>query len=481
MRVELSVVSCQLSVAATSYRCQQQTTDYGPRTQPTVAASLRDANSSLGETRLRYGLTLIELLVVIIILTTIVAAAIPIMAPADNDRRMREASRSLNTVITVAQSRAISLNRPVGIALKRLSQDTSTPTNPRLEDRGVCVQVYFIEQLPPFSGFDENSRARLAFYPTDQTNEVLIQFVTRGNSAPINNDGLPTGWDADQFPPGMIRPGDVIEINGTQYRLNELNPSAPTELDSNGFYTANTGRNTAIKAAQIRAVAVNGTGQMMNMTHDDLGFEIATGAGKEPPFFTLPAPYKIFRQAMPTSDEPFQMPEGTAIDLRASGLGYFDYFYWPGAHDNNDPVMILFTPEGKVSRLRYNQGWVEGSEPVKIFDAPVVDDLYLLVGAREKAVLPDASADPTLDPAKVALANTDEKRQKLREPLNWLQGSSRWIVIGSQSGRIATVGNAFVDLPTVAAMTLADPELKRAQQIMAARELTHLTTQATGR
>ena len=65
-------------------------------------------------------MTLIELLVVIIILTTIVAAAIPIMSPANDDRRLREATRGLNTFITGAQARAIALSRPFGIALKRL-------------------------------------------------------------------------------------------------------------------------------------------------------------------------------------------------------------------------------------------------------------------------------------------------------------------------------------------------------------------------
>ena len=39
------------------------------------------------------GITLIELLVVIIILVTLVAAVIPVMAPAVETRRIREAAR----------------------------------------------------------------------------------------------------------------------------------------------------------------------------------------------------------------------------------------------------------------------------------------------------------------------------------------------------------------------------------------------------
>src|SRR4051794_35971294 len=61
----------------------------------------------------RSAMTLIELLVVVVIMTTIVAAAIPLMSPSNDDRRLREATRGLNTYITGAQSRAIALNRPV--------------------------------------------------------------------------------------------------------------------------------------------------------------------------------------------------------------------------------------------------------------------------------------------------------------------------------------------------------------------------------
>jgi Tfp pilus assembly protein FimT len=83
-------------------------------------------------------MTLIELLIVIVIITTVVAAAIPIMAPADEDRRLREASRMLNTFITSAQARAIANNRLYGIGLQRLSSITGRP-----EDRAACVQVHY--------------------------------------------------------------------------------------------------------------------------------------------------------------------------------------------------------------------------------------------------------------------------------------------------------------------------------------------------
>ena len=76
----------------------------------------------------RAGMTLIELLIVIVILTTLVAAAIPILSPSSNDRRIREASRAVNTYITAAQTKAMELRRPVGVALKNFRQIQAMPT-----------------------------------------------------------------------------------------------------------------------------------------------------------------------------------------------------------------------------------------------------------------------------------------------------------------------------------------------------------------
>src|SRR4051812_7771162 len=191
MRVEcqtMSVVHCPLSVGI--LRRAQRTTDYGQRTS-------------------RRGMTLIELLIVIVILTTIVGAAIPLISPSNDDRRLREAARTLNTYITGAQTRAIATKRPYGVAFKRLSQDTK-----RAEDNGVCLEAFYVEQQAPYAGFDANSRACVALHP-NLRGLVLVRFVTRGLTA----DALPQGWDADLFPPGMIRPHDVVEINGTRYKL----------------------------------------------------------------------------------------------------------------------------------------------------------------------------------------------------------------------------------------------------------------------
>ncbi len=113
----------------------------------------------------RPGLTLVELLVVIIILTTLVAAALPIMAPNTETRRLREAARTLQTVVTTAQTKATELGRPYGIWLEKQSATIQTqsaltgmsPPDPDPRDMGAVLTVYFCEEPAPFAGFSYES------------------------------------------------------------------------------------------------------------------------------------------------------------------------------------------------------------------------------------------------------------------------------------------------------------------------------------
>jgi prepilin-type N-terminal cleavage/methylation domain-containing protein len=460
----------------------------------------------------RHAMTLIELLVVIVILTTVVAAAIPIMSPSNDDRRLREATRGLNTFITGAQARAIGTGRPYGIVLKRLSADTGrslpiTPSNPD-NDNGVCLEVFYVEEQPPFTGFNQDSCVCLSINPN--TGLVTIRFITRGNTP---NDGLPPGWDADLFPPNTIRVGDVIEIGDTRFLLtNEPNqdqvPGVMFALTTqqrgekgNEFF--NPRNPIGITPPALTGRPINDTGQLINPIYDNRGNELGAtggvGGGPLQPYWTAPLPYKILRQGTVTSDEPFQLPEGTAIDLRASGVGSDQFFYYPAGNgvtfqsvvDNLDPIVIMFTPEGRVARVTFSRtptgtsaGLLGGR-----YDQSVVDNVFLLVGKRENIAAPPLNNDPTLrGGAPLTTASTDEQRQDLKEPINWLSGNSRWVVLGSQSGRIVTVENAFVDPLAVLNTYTSQPynvavssEPLRNEQILAAREFTREMSQLGGR
>jgi hypothetical protein len=174
------------------------------------------------------------------------------------------------------------------------------------------------------------------------------------------------------------------------------------------------------------------------------------------------------------------MPEGTAIDLRASGVGYDNYFYVLNDNDNDDRILIMFAPEGRVSRVTYSQVPIvhNPAEPAS-FDQSVVDNIYLLVG-RSDRVPPVAGNDKTLKSAEWTAAVTEDMRNRLREPINWLNGTSRWIVVGSQTGRITTIENGFVDAASISTATGSD-EVKRNMQIKSAREFTREMGRVGGR
>jgi hypothetical protein len=192
-----------------------------------------------------------------------------------------------------------------------------------------------------------------------------------------------------------------------------------------------------------------------------------------------------------------QLPEGTAIDLRASGQaiefqgsgsgttasGFFqnpDVAIAANRVNNTFPVVIMFTPEGAVERIRLNTENAVINETQEVYDGRTVSNIYLLIGRRQNAPPPelDQTVDKTLDDNYRNL--NDEQKQEVKETVNWLRGESRWIVIGSQSGRVVTVDNAFVN-PGVFLPPSEPLDILRARQIHASREFAREMVQAGGR
>jgi hypothetical protein len=295
----------------------------------------------------------------------------------------------------------------------------------------------------------------------------------------------------DLFPLGMIRPGDVIEINGTHFELpdplsikgmkrGQVNVFVDTGKNGTGprgFFRAQ-----GAGAPTLLARPLNDSGQQIQPEYDHNGYELddPSRSTRPSPYWSSPAPYRILRQPTPTSDEPYQLPEGTAIDLRASGVGSDNYFYVPGLNDNSQGVVIMFAPEGRIERVSYSQAPITSPNENAEFDGPVAENVYLLVGQRAKIPAPAIADDPTLDATKWGQATTDPQRQALRKPVNWLNDDSRWVVIGAQSGRVATIKNAFVELATITALGTPS-ELMRTHQIRKAREFTRDMIQDEGR
>ena len=439
----------------------------------------------------RSGMTLIELLIVIVILSLLTAAALPILTPTTSERRIREASRALNSYIAQAQAKAIASQRPYGVALKRLSGDTG-----RAEDRGVCLEVFMVEQPVPYAGFDENSACRVSL---NQLGLGAVQFVTRSTATPRQSDRLPEGWDHDLFPAAVFRPGDIVEVNGMQLVLlpyiesqsaldgpeyNDLRRFLLNERNgSNGYYPSNQSARLQTLSAVIGCRLLNDTGQAFVPVSDNEGFALVPGANLNnltPPFWTNPAPFKIIRQPVTTSGPPLQLPEGVAIDLEASGIMGRVPFHYSDENEttslsfetpNNTPVFVMFSPDGYVERVQYDRFDIDplgnpGLQSSKI--APTAN-ISLLIGGREN--IPAEGIDFT---AAAYTGLSTAERATERAKLNWLNLESRWVTIGAQTGNVVTTENSFVEPSTLAAIDFDGGGVNaldiRRTQIQAAQE-----------
>ncbi|QDU58266.1 pilus assembly FimT family protein [Aeoliella mucimassa] len=392
------------------------------------------------------GLTLVELLVVIVILATLTAAALPVLTPSTTERRIRETSRSLNTFIAMVQAQAIRTGRPSGIALKRLSSETNNAN-----DRGVCIEVVHVEQPAPYTGFDENSRMRVALTPDANNANVYLDFVTKGIA---NNDSLPNGWDADLVPQGVLRVGDVVEVLGSRFRIVGTQVGAVDPIS--GYLMGNAG-NTTDRQVLIAQV-INNTGQLLNPVSDSNGAPISSAyfmaggfmaGGNAPPYWSEPVKYKILRQPTPTAQAPYQLPNGIAIDLEASGiLGGLPFHVSNGNErdalinetPDDTPIYVMFNPEGSIERVQQKRV-VKANDtlPLSVLTRPT-NNVALLVGRRE------------LIPAATGLnltTGTETEIELEKAKLNWLNTESRWIVVGAQTGSVVTTENAFVNTKTL--------------------------------
>ncbi|MEM9185194.1 MAG: prepilin-type N-terminal cleavage/methylation domain-containing protein [Planctomycetota bacterium] len=409
----------------------------------------------------RPGLTLIELLVVMGILVLLVSSAIPILNPSSDERKLREATRGINTFIGAQKARAVQANRPAGVMFKKLSQDTGDA-----EDNAVCVQLYAVEQPAPYAGFDDTSRVMLS-RPDPASTLVLLRFVARGTANV--SDGLPVGWDADLVPPGVFRPGDVVVMGGVDYQLRSSNLDN-VSVDATGYYAPATGA-----LVQLTALPLDGATPDWAPVYESGGGRVDEAATITTPYWTEPLAYQIRRLPAPTSAPPFELPPGTAVDLRASGTdtplrssGRDVRFFvrderelgasYEDVVSNDTPVILLFSPDGTVSRLNVNLGQptgdgIDGPDNNSSDDddiiayTPVTSNVYFLVGARENIPAPTAAVEADFR----GYAGSDRELEQAKAKINWLSGESRWVVIGGQTGAVATAPNSFVNPVPIAA------------------------------
>jgi prepilin-type N-terminal cleavage/methylation domain-containing protein len=325
--------------------------------------------------RYRSGFTLIELLAVIAVLVILLSVAIPVIRPALKDRKLRETSRLLNAYVAGVQARAAELGRPVGVILVRGSSGNA-------RDKYQCTEIFTAEVPAPYAGDMIDSRARV----TRNGSKWTVSFA--GNpffnslvKAPVTDD---TG--------SVATAGDLFAL-----RLDYKDPLFQCRCTGPG-------------QAQIL------------FTKNDLAtppqqYVNSDGSSKRP------VPFQIYRTPARSTAAPLQLPNGVAIDLSVSGMGFQGYHFSPDSKLGSGNITIMFAANGNVDSVFI------GGQPLS-----QPSQIYLLVG-RVNQIKAAGMQDPdSTDPFKRP-TESDRDGANLPDPAN------TWFTINPKTGRIRNSAN----------------------------------------
>jgi type II secretory pathway pseudopilin PulG len=379
-------------------------------------------------TRKRWGVTLIELLVVVAILMLLAAVALPMVKPAMENRKIREAARAINIFFGVARNHAIETRRPCGVLLQR------TVNRPNV------VTVLQLVEIPPvYVGDTANATISLTFEKIDAG--VAILKAT-----------LP----ANTISPATIRRGDLIQVNhqGPWYTVTD--DEAPTDeiYDTTGY----------VKVFKDTAVTFH------------LAFRLAPGA-------TLPwnpsspaLPYAVARQpyddvngtlqARHGAVPPLTLPSDVAIDLGVSGTASLVGRFCETNDSQIESVIFIFSPTGSVERV------VSVVTSVTDRQFYATEPIYLMVGKTSQVRMPEELPLPS--PVPNGWTPPEDARP------NWLDPESLWVTLTPQTGLVTVAENKYIDLPPQSASFEWDDRKTWLSSVKAVRQYARETQSAKG-
>lgn len=442
----------------------------------------------------RAGVTLIELLIVIGVLTILATVSLTSVKGLLKDQKVSQASRLVQQYIETARIRAITNGRPVAVFMERSNlqgMDTQNGVAP-ISGNFTATRMFIGEVFPPYVGDVDNAVGELW-----DVNMMLNSSVNpavypdRPSRGGVDANGNQVGFDgfADQIrfavgdvlsgfgtgpnSPGMVRRGDLIEIEGSS-RLFEIEhidyipavpnatPPVPPKVAVTFF---NPPGETFLSPNAVVPNYFNSLASPPRMLEPKWSTlqpvlpvsEVATGINAEMSncnCTTQLRQFKIYRRPRKSLVGAITLPRGTCIDMFASGAGPtgaagIGAFGLPAqkaalavpvspANVQLSPrsyarVAIIFDASGKPQRILRDEKSIVVGQTTQTVPFTRVEELtldakiYLLVGRTDQVVSNVASS--LVRPAE---GERDEILPNILDPAN------SWVSINPLTGLITS-------------------------------------------
>jgi type II secretory pathway pseudopilin PulG len=452
--------------------------------------------------------TLLELLVVVGIILIVAAATIPRLRPEMERGRLREAARALHLYINSARATAMNGGRSCGVQFDRQPSESrgsitvsqvQVPEPYQGDSYASTLKITMQEPMNRLGiagvtiPYPYKIRAKVLYLDFSKTANVhLNDTIQLGPNGPLyqiipdwdvtTNGGVspsPGTEPGPYLPPPFSWQSSAITPDPTVTAIDYSNMSP----DADGYYSAqypltlklvDPKYDPSLPAGCDPSLLVKNGNPMSGpplvdpwYTHPALdpwylpplpwpvtlvNRNNNTSNYPSNPVWSLPIPFKVYRQPVKTSAAPLQLPSLTMVDMAISGLEYMEpltatvgqtrsKFFGHGTNR----VMLMFSPNGGLDRVYCDVlvcntsgtptgvTWCGGA-PGGI---SVNGTMYFYVGRSDRFQAPLANPnDPSVDP-KAGDSNVVD----LNAPANGIypqNPNGQWIAINAKTGTITT-------------------------------------------
>ncbi|MCY2994523.1 MAG: prepilin-type N-terminal cleavage/methylation domain-containing protein [Planctomycetota bacterium] len=400
------------------------------RAQATAAPS--EKRRRVAALQSRAGMTLTELLVVVAIMVILIGMAVPMMRNGLEERKLREASRQLNTAFALAKAMAAETGRAAGVWI-----DAQSGTS-------YAQQVFLAEMPAPYAGdvvgatatvyIVSSAVAKVVFHPnkTSPLQPLLqvgdqIKFECKGPWYPI------TAISQSVYPPPVPSPALTLDIDISGV------PAPPTPFPQPPPLPSPAPPPPPLPPPPAPALP-------------------------PPPSLAYALPYGLFsyqiaRRPIKSSSMPLELPAGAVIDVGCSGYGLADICFLANkshlaspAYDTfktspvTDPITVMFNPDGSVERV-----WIWNS-----LCRPVTpsETMHFLVGKIEQT-----NEDTNSPRPQNSIVSTPwHFNTNLTDP------TTLWVSIAPKAGRVTTAENGWQLRPNPPTVVYFDDSMAAARE-----------------